>query len=98
MDSQQALQVGRGTSAGVYSVGSKHALRRRVMEILGVREELVLRLRFGNARTAQTRQAVARLLGVSDGTVRRIEREALRKLRLSALGPISEGWRGWDEV
>ena len=68
------------------------------MQILEAREELVLRLRFGDARTAHTRQEVARLLSVSDGTVRRIERDALRKLRMSALGPVSRGWPGWDEV
>ena len=65
---------------------------------LGAREELVLALRFGNARRAQTRSTVAQLLGVSDSTVRRIEQRALRMLRLSALGPIDQGWQGWDEV
>ena len=68
------------------------------MAILGHQEELVLRLRFGSARKAQTRQEVARLLGVSDETVRRVEYQALRKLRQSALGPVSNGWAGWDEV
>lgn len=68
------------------------------MATLGDREELVLRLRFGNGRTAQTRAEVARLLGVSDRTIRRIEQQALRKLRLSALGPVGRGWPGWDEV
>lgn len=62
------------------------------------REELVLRLRFGSMRTAQSRSQVARLLGVSDRTVRGIERRALRKLRMDALGPVSMGWQGWDEV
>jgi DNA-directed RNA polymerase sigma subunit (sigma70/sigma32) len=66
--------------------------------VLETQEELVLRLRFGSAREAQTREEVARLLGVSDATVQRIEREALRKLRQSALGPVSSGWQGWDEV
>ncbi len=69
-----------------------------MMEILAPREELVLQLRFGSARVAQTREQIAALLKVSGATVRRIERQALRKLRLSALGPISRGWNGWDEV
>jgi DNA-directed RNA polymerase sigma subunit (sigma70/sigma32) len=68
------------------------------MRILGNQEELVLRLRFGSAQQAQTRQEVARLLGVSDETVRRVEYQALRKLRQSALAPLSNGWAGWDEV
>lgn len=66
--------------------------------ILEAREELVLRLRFGRMRTAQSRSQVARLLGVSDRTVGGIERRALRKLRMDALGPVSTGWQGWDEV
>lgn len=68
------------------------------MEVLAAREELVLRLRFGSARPAQTREEVAREIGVSTATVRRIEHVALRKLRQSALGPVSRGWQGWDEV
>ena len=68
------------------------------MQVLAAREELVLRLRFGSARQATTREEVAREIGVSTATVRRIEQVALRKLRLSALGPISSGWQGWDEV
>ena len=69
-----------------------------MMLVLGTQEELVLHLRFGRAREAQTREEVARLLGVSDATVQRIERQALRKLRQNALGPVSSGWQGWDEV
>ena len=68
------------------------------MQGLAAREELVLRLRFGSAQQAHTRAEVAREIGVSTATVRRIEQVALRKLRLSALGPISSGWQGWDEV
>ena len=68
------------------------------METLAPREELVLRLRFGRVCEAHTRHQVAQLLKVSDTTVRRIERQAMRKLRLSALGPVGRGWQGWDEV
>lgn len=68
------------------------------MAILGAREELVLKLRFGGVRKGHTRKEVARRLGVSDDTVQRIERRALRKLRQSALGPVANGWAGWDEV
>ena len=68
------------------------------MQTLGPREELVLRLRFGNTRETHSRQEVAQLLGLSLDSVRRIERRALRKLRQSALGPIGSGWQGWDEV
>ena len=73
-------------------------VKRGMKELLGGREELVLQLRFADARTAQPRDAVAQLLGVSNETVRRIEYRALRLLRMSALGPISQGWQGWDEV
>jgi DNA-directed RNA polymerase sigma subunit (sigma70/sigma32) len=66
-------------------------------EILEASEALVLQLRFGTVRRAQSRDDVARFLGVSDRTVRRIERRALRKLRMDALGPGSGG-PGWDEV
>jgi DNA-directed RNA polymerase sigma subunit (sigma70/sigma32) len=66
-------------------------------DILEGREVLVLELRFGNLRRAQSRGDVARFLGVSDRTVRRIERRALRKLRMEALVPGSGG-QGWDEV
>jgi DNA-directed RNA polymerase sigma subunit (sigma70/sigma32) len=98
MTSAQAPQLDRGISLGAHPLGGLRALRRGMMEILETREELVLRLRFGDARTAQTRAAVARVLGVSAGRLRRIERQALRKLRMSALGPLSKGWQGWDEV
>jgi len=65
---------------------------------LGTREQLVLRLRFGSGKQARTQKEVARLLGVLTPTVEQIERSALRKLRMSALGPVSKGWSGWDEV
>ena len=67
-------------------------------EILEAREELVLRLRFGSAEAPQSRSQVARSLGLSARTVRCIERQALRKLRMDALGPVGAGWQGWDEV
>ncbi len=67
-------------------------------QILEDREELVLRLRFGSVRTPQSRSQVARLLGLSDRAVRCIERQALRKSRMEALGPVGTGWQGWDEV
>jgi DNA-directed RNA polymerase sigma subunit (sigma70/sigma32) len=71
-----------------------------MMETLAPREELVLRLRFGLASDAYPRLHVAQLLAVSETTVRRIERQAMRKLRLNALGPTGGGWRwnGWDEA
>ena len=59
-------------------------------------ERRVLSLRFTRA---MGREAVARMLGKSAGAVEQVERSALRKLRLLALGPIANGWRdGWDEV
>jgi DNA-directed RNA polymerase sigma subunit (sigma70/sigma32) len=68
------------------------------MEILEARERLVLRLRFGSMSQARTHATVARWLDVSDGAVRRIERQALRKLRRSALGSVGEGGQDWDEA
>lgn len=98
MTSGQTVLIDNGPSPRPYAVGSIAVLERGMMETLEEREELVLRLRFGSGRTPQTHPEVARLLGVSDSTVRRIEQQALRKLRLSALGPIGKGWQGWDEV
>ncbi len=68
------------------------------MRMLGAQEQLVLRLRFGDARRSRTQREVAALLGVPRGTVRRIERRALRKLRSSTLDPVGGGWNGWDEA
>jgi len=65
---------------------------------LGTREHLVLRLRFGSGNLPRSQREVAKLLGVRAVTVEEIERRALRKLRRSALGPVSKGWSGWDEV
>jgi DNA-directed RNA polymerase sigma subunit (sigma70/sigma32) len=50
------------------------------------RELEVLQLRFGGRRRTQSRQRVAQVLGASVQAIWRIERRALRKLRLSALG------------
>jgi DNA-binding NarL/FixJ family response regulator len=98
MTSRQTLLIADGTSPRPYPVGSIAVLKSGMVETLEEREELVLRLRFGSGRTVQTQPEIARLLGVSDSTVRHIERQALRKLRLSALGPVGKGWSGWDEV
>jgi DNA-directed RNA polymerase sigma subunit (sigma70/sigma32) len=61
-------------------------------------EDLVLRLRFGTEKSPRTQQQVAEQLGLSLSAVQVIERTALRTLRLSALGPLGEGWNGWDEA
>ncbi|HVO25426.1 MAG TPA: sigma factor-like helix-turn-helix DNA-binding protein [Candidatus Margulisiibacteriota bacterium] len=66
--------------------------------LLNAREELVLRLRFGSLRSAQSRDQVARVLGVSGRTVGCIERRALRKLRVDAIERLDKGLPGWDEV
>jgi len=60
-------------------------------------QELVLRLRFGQGRPA-TIQQVADALGLTVRTARRIEDEALRRLRLSALDSVGSGQCDWDEV
>ncbi|MFQ5666264.1 MAG: sigma factor-like helix-turn-helix DNA-binding protein [Candidatus Binatia bacterium] len=65
---------------------------------LDSREKQVLRLRFANDEQRRTHEELAELLGVPVETVRHIERQALRKLRLSALGPVGCGFDGWDEV
>jgi len=51
-----------------------------------------------NPRRVATLQEVAGLMDMPVRTVRRIERHALRKLRLSALGPVAYGFDGWDEA
>lgn len=58
----------------------------------------VLRLRFDHPRRVATREEVAGLLGLPLSTMRRIERRALRKLRMTAIGPVGEGFDGWDEA
>jgi DNA-directed RNA polymerase sigma subunit (sigma70/sigma32) len=64
---------------------------------LTAQQELVLRLRFGQARPV-TIQQVADALGLPVLTTRRIEGEALRGLRLSALDSVGSGQCLWDEV
>ncbi len=58
----------------------------------------MLRLRFGTEKPPRTQQQVAEQLGLSLSAVQVIERNALQRLRLSALGPLDEGWDGWDEA
>ncbi len=70
---------------------------KRTPDVLGPEEELVLLLRFGRT-PGRSRREVALLIGRSPSAVERIERRALRTLRRIALGPISQGWAGWDEV
>lgn len=67
------------------------------MKKLTAKQELVLRLRFGQGRPA-TIQEVADALGLAVLTTRRIEGEALRGLRLSALNSVGSGQCDWDEV
>ncbi len=61
-------------------------------------ELLLLHLRYGRDDRAATQPEVAEALGVSLHAVRRMEREVLRQLRLSACNPLAKGWNGWDEV
>jgi DNA-directed RNA polymerase sigma subunit (sigma70/sigma32) len=68
------------------------------MQVLTVQQELVLLLRFGQARCPATEQQVARALGLTARTVRWVEREALRRLRLSTLDSVGTGHCDWDEV
>jgi DNA-directed RNA polymerase sigma subunit (sigma70/sigma32) len=68
------------------------------MQILTTRQELVLLLRFGQGRRPATAQEVAQALGLSVHMVRRVEREALRRLRLSTLDSVGSGQCDWDEV
>ncbi len=61
-------------------------------------ELLLLYLRYGQESGSATQPQVAEALGLSLDTVRQMEREALRQLRLSACDPLARGWNGWDEV
>lgn len=64
------------------------------MQKLRTREERVLHLRFGlGSRPVSPRQA-AEMLGISLPSEQRIERHALRRLRLGASLLVC----GWDEV
>ena len=67
-------------------------------QTLSPRQELVLLLRFGLGGRPTTHQRVAETLGLSPRTVRRIENEALRRLRLSTLDSIGSGQCDWDEA
>ncbi len=67
------------------------------MKNLTAQQERVLRLRFGQGRPATIRE-VADALGLEVRTTRRIEGEALRRLRLSALDSVGSGQCDWDEV
>ncbi len=80
---------------------SRYAINERaraMMESLEPDEEVVLQLRFGAGQRIRTHAEVAELLSRSPAAVQQIEQHALRKLRLVALGPVSDGWEGWDEA
>ena len=68
------------------------------MLMLTQEETAVLRLRFDHPERIATREEVAGLLGLPLPAMRRIERRALRKLRLIAIGPLAQGFEGWDEA
>ena len=69
----------------------------RDLKKLTAQQERVLGLRFGQGRPA-TIEEVAYALGLTVRTTRRIESEALRRLRLSALDSVGSGQCDWDEV
>jgi len=95
--SQRVAPTGRGlTMRNVASLRRRQG--RTTMPMLTETEKAVLRLRFENPRRVATLQEVAGLMDMPVRTVRRIERHALRKLRLSALGPVAYGFDGWDEA
>ncbi len=74
--------------------GPRH--NRHMTQILTARQERVLLLRFAQGAAAPP-EKVAEAMGVSREVVRRLERDALRRLRLDALNPTVK-WGGWDEV
>ncbi len=60
----------------------------------------ILRLRFGG-RAPRGHEEVARLLGISTVSAKRIEEQALRQLRLGAIEASAEGQvvsSGWDDA
>ncbi len=89
------VALGRGMHGLGIQMGGQSL--ERTPDALGPEEELVLLLRFGRT-PGRSRGEVALLIGRSLSAVGRIERRALHKLRRIALGPISHGWAGWDEV
>jgi DNA-directed RNA polymerase sigma subunit (sigma70/sigma32) len=70
----------------------------RSLATLTEQEAVVLRLRYGQSGGVATSQVVAGQIGLPEHTVRRIERDALRKLRMYAVGLVEYGFNGWDEV
>lgn len=62
-------------------------LRRKIDEILSKREQSIIKLRYGllNGRE-KTQREVGRLLGISRSYVSRLEKAALRKLRVALQG------------
>lgn len=96
-----AVSDGGGYQRASLAWGGLDAGRARaeaIMDTLAPEETLVLRLRFGRGERAYTEEEVAEVLGISSKIVRQIEDQALRKLRLTAVGPVGGGWLGWDEV
>lgn len=63
--------------------------RWRMPAIITARQQLVLRLRFARDHRAATHEEVAEAMGVSRDAVRRLERVALRRLRLDAVNPFA---------
>ncbi len=56
-------------------------LYRKISEVLGDREKLILELRFGlNGRDVKTQHEIANMLGISRSYVSRIETKAINKL------------------
>ena len=62
------------------------------------RELLLLYLRYAGGDSPATQEQVAEQLGLSLRTVRRMESDVLRQLRLSSRDPLANGWNGWDEA
>jgi DNA-directed RNA polymerase sigma subunit (sigma70/sigma32) len=70
----------------------------RSLPMLTEQEAAVLRLRYRQPGGVATSHVVAGQIGLPVHTIRRIERDALRKLRLHALALVGYGINGWDEV
>ena len=93
----EAQETGKRT-ANVRAQREIRAPERLPIEGLSASDQLVLYLRFGAYPRPRTRAQVAALLRLPRAQLERMERRALRALRCSAVGPISGGWDGWDEV